>query len=235
MKNKINDQELIDLFNQGLMHKEIAKRLGYSTCYITQRLNKLGYSTYRKDSRKEIERLHNEGLQDDQIADILGCTRSNVTVLLNRMGYTNRRSREKSIDERNRISNKLIGRYTGENNPNYKGYQNEKQAARGIFKTISKRLIRKNNYTCSICNKRGGELETHHIKPFNIIFDEFIKNKYDGNSETLYDQLMSYDEFTDESNLVVLCHDCHWKIHYSDDPDLSPYRWERATTIESAS
>ena len=235
MKNKINDQELIDLFNQGLMHKEIAKRLGYSTCYITQRLNKLGYSTYRKDSRKEIERLHNEGLQDDQIADILGCTRSNVTVLLNRMGYTNRRSREKSIDERNRISNKLIGRYTSENNPNYKGYQNEKQAARGIFKTISKRLIRKNNYTCSICNKRGGDLETHHIKPFNIIFDEFIKNKYDGNSETLYDQLMSYDEFTDESNLVVLCHDCHWKIHYSDDPDLSPYRWERATTIESAS
>lgn len=235
MRNKINDQELIELYNQGLMHKEIAQSLGYSVGYISQRLNKLGYSTYRKDSRKEIERLHNKGLQDNEIAEILGCTRSNVTVLLNRMGYSNRRSQEKSIDVRNRISNKLIGRYTGENNPNYKGYNDEKKVARGIFKTFSKRLIRENNFTCSVCGKRGGDLETHHIKPFNIIFDEFIRNKYDGNKETLYDQLMSYEEFIDKSNLVVLCHDCHWKIHYSDNPELSPYRWESATTIESTS
>jgi transcriptional regulator len=235
MRKKIDDQELIELHNNGLMHKEIAQSLGYSVCYISQRLNKLGYSTYHKDSRKEIEQLHNKGLQDNEIAEILGCTRSNVTILLNRMGYSNRRSQEKPIDVRNRISNKLIGRYTGENNPNYKGYNDEKKVARGIFKTFSKRLIRENNFTCSVCGKRGGDLETHHIKPFNIIFDEFIRNKYDGNKETLYDQLMSYEEFIDESNLVVLCHDCHWKIHYSDNPELSPYRWESATTIESTS
>lgn len=235
MMKRINDQELIELYNRGMMHEEIAHKLGYSTSYITQSLNRLGCTTYRRNGRKEIERLHNDGLQDSEIAEILGCTRSNVTILLNRMGYTNRRSREKSSDERNRISQKLIGRYTGKNNPNYKGYADEKRVARGIFKTFSKRLIREHDYTCSICGKRGGNLETHHIKPFNVIFDEFIANKYDGNKDTLYDQLMSFDEFTDESNLVVLCHDCHWEIHYSDNPDLSPFRWERATTIESAS
>ena len=36
----------------------------------------------------------------------------------------------------------------------------------------------------------------------------------------------------DETNMVVLCHDCHWKVHYSDNHELSPYRWESATTIE---
>ena len=45
---------------------------------------------------------------------------------------------------------------------------------------------------------------------------------------------MSYEDFIDEENLVVLCDDCHYKVHYSDDHELSPYRWESATTIENA-
>mgnify|MGYP006928568173 CR=1 FL=1 len=32
---------------------------------------------------------------------------------------------------------------------------------------------------------------------------------------------------------MVVCEKCHKAIHYTDNPDLSPYRWERATTIES--
>ena len=77
-------------------------------------------------------------------------------------------------------------------------------------------------------------METHHIKPFNIIFSEFIHNVYDGNIENLYNQLTTYQDFIDEDNMVVLCHDCHRRVHYSDDHELSPYRWESATTIEKA-
>lgn len=151
------------------------------------------------------------------------------------MGITGRKSKINNIELRNKISQSLIGRYTGENNPNYKGYNNEKQIARGIFKIISKRLIRNSNYTCQICGRRGGGLETHHIKPFHVIFEEFLTSTYDGNIDTFYAQIIQYEDFINESNLLVVCHKCHWKIHYSDNHELSPYRWESATTIESES
>lgn len=162
----------------------------------------------------------------------MGCKRSNITHHLNKAGITNRKSKIDNIELRNRISKSLIGRYVGENNPNYKGYLEEKRIARGIFKTISKRKIREANYTCYHCNKRGGDLETHHIKPFKIILDEFLKDVYSGNINNFYSEITNYKDFMDEENMVVLCHDCHWNVHYSDNHELSPYRWESATTIE---
>ncbi len=231
MKSKVSDNEIIELRNQGLLHKEIAERCGLSTSTITTRLKKLGLGTYRTDNSELLD-LHNKGLYDHEIAEIIGCSRSNVTIALNKLGIKARRS-EKTIDTRNRISNTLIGRYVGNKNPNFKGYINEKQIARGLFKTISKKLIRNSNYRCAICGKRGGDLETHHIKPFSLIMQEFLSTKYNGDINTIYNQLMSYHDFTDESNMVVVCHDCHKGIHYSDNPELSPYRWESATTIES--
>jgi len=184
---------------------------------------------------EKILELHNQGLYDQEIANILGCERSNITIRLKKLGITNRRSKIEDIKLRNRISESLIGRYCGENNPNYKGYNDEKQIARGIFKTFSKRLIRNADYTCEFCKRRGGNMECHHIKPFNIIFTEFINNRYDGNINTIYSQLMQYDDFINETNMVVLCEQCHYDVHYSDNPELSPYRWESATTISKES
>lgn len=179
-----------------------------------------------------ILEMHNLGLTDKEIASILKCERSNITYHLNKMGITNRKSKIDNLELRNRISKSLIGRYVGKNNPNFKGYKEEKTIARGIFKTFSKRKIRENNYTCQHCGKRGGDLETHHIKPFQIIFKEFIENIYSGNLENFYFEIINYKDFIDEDNMVVLCHDCHYQVHYSDNRELNPYRWESATTIE---
>lgn len=183
----------------------------------------------------EIIELHKQGYYDHEIADMLGCCRSNITIRLNKAGIHGRRSNDKSIDLRNRISEKLIGRFCGENNPNFKGYTNEKRIARGIFKTFSRKKIRENDYICSICGKRGGDLETHHIKPFSQIIHEFVSNIYDGNINTIYDQLMAYEDFTNEENMIVLCSNCHYDVHYSDNPELNPYRWGSATTISKES
>lgn len=229
---KINDDDILKLYKQGLLHREIAEKLGCKTCTITNHLNKMGIRSYDRNQRKKVLALHNQGLYDYEIAEKLGVTRSNVTILLNRQGIKNRKSKKEDINMRNRISKSLVGRFVEKNNPNYKGYSNLKQIARGIFKTISKRLMRERNYTCEICGQHGGDLETHHIKPFNIIFNEFINNKYDGDESNFYDQIIHYPDFIDESNMVVLCHDCHHKIHYSDNHELSPYKWESATTIE---
>ena len=167
--------------------------------------------------------LHEKGLYDTEIAEIVGCTRPTITIRLNKAGYNNRRSKIDDIDMRNRISEKLIGRFCGEKNPNYSGHSDEKTIARGIFKTFSKRLIRNSNYTCQVCGKRGGDLETHHIYPFSAIMSDFFKEKYDGNIDNLYEQLMSYDSFIDESNLMVVCVKCHKKIHSKDNHEPSPY------------
>lgn len=214
-----------------MLHKEIAKELGYGVSTVTHHLLKMGCGT-QIINKEEMLRLHNEGLTDSEIAIKLGCTRSNVTIYLNKMGYTNRKSKKDNVGLRNKISKSLTGKYIGENNPNYKGYIDEKTIARGIFKTISKEMIRNNNYTCQHCGKIGGNLATHHIKPFNVIFKEFIETKYSGDIKKCYEEIIGYDEFTDKTNMVVLCQDCHYSVHYSDNHELSPYRWESATTIE---
>lgn len=182
----------------------------------------------------EIIELHNEGLYDQEIADIIGCCRSNITIRLNKAGITDRHGKLDDLYLRSRISDSLIGRYVGENDPNYKGAMDEKGLARGLYRTVAKRVRRERGEVCQICGSHDN-ICVHHIKPFKIIFDEFMNNAYSGNIETFYDELMSYPDFIDENNLVVICQKCHRRIHYTDDPDLSPYRWERATTIESIS
>ena len=181
-----------------------------------------------------IIELHNQGLYDQEIADMLGCRRSNITKRLLKAGYQRGHSKINDLRARNKISQTLIGRFVGENNPNYKGGSEIKTLARGIFKTFSKRKMREVNFTCQNCGRRGGDLAVHHIKPFHIILNEFLEKTYDGNIDTLYEQLMKYSDFIDENNLVCLCEDCHKKLHYSDNPELSPYRWESATTIENS-
>lgn len=230
---RISDEELLELHKNGLLHREIAEIAGCSTCAITSRLIKLGVRTRIPIDKDAVVKMHNDGMTDSEIANVMNCTRSNITACLNKLGYNGRKSKIDNIDLRNRISKSLIGRFVGEDNPNYKGYNTEKYIARGIFKTISKRLIRNSGYKCAACGCVGGNLETYHIKPFSIIMDEFFDTVYNGDINTIYYQLMSYDEFTDESNMVVLCEKCHHDVHYSDNHELSPYRWESATTIET--
>lgn len=182
---------------------------------------------------QDIIDLHNQGLYDKEIAQILGCSRENIVKRLNKAGFKNRRGKIDDIALRNRISNSLKGRFTGKDNPNYKGYTDEKTLARGLFKTISKEMIRNCNFSCQICGQHGGNLNTHHIKPFRVIFDDFIKNVYSGNIENFYHEILAYEDFTDKTNLIVVCENCHKQIHYTDNPELSPYRWESSTTIES--
>lgn len=228
----IDDEKILALYQQGCLHKEIANKLGYGVSTVTRHLLDMGYRTVSPINKNDVIEMHLRGMTDREIAGSLGCTRSNVTTILNKAGYTSRKSKIDNIELRSRISDSLIGRYTGESNHNFKGYTDEKTIARGIFKTISKRKIRECDFTCSHCGKRGGDLETHYIKPFSLILHEFLHNKYDGNIFTIYDQLINYPDFVDESNMVVLCHDCHHDVHYSDNHELSPYRWESATTIE---
>mgnify|MGYP003571243923 CR=1 FL=1 len=224
--------EILRLREEGYLHREIAQQLGCGISTVTHELIKMGIRTSVVD-KNAVKELHDYGYTDLEIALMLGCTRSNITIILNRMGITDRKSKINNVELRNRISNSLLGRYIGSKNPNYRGALNEKSLARGMLKTISKRIIRNRGTVCVHC-KSTENIETHHIKPFKVILDEFLKTTYDHDKTTFYAQLITYPDFIDESNIVVLCHKCHFNTHYSDNHELSPYRWKSATTIESA-
>lgn len=58
----------------------------------------------------------------------------------------------------------------GENNPNWSGgkYATERNRlmARHEYKEWRIAVFERDDYTCRLCNKRGGDLEADHIKPF---------------------------------------------------------------------
>lgn len=138
----IDDAKIYELYQKGMLHREIAKELGYGVSTVTKHLIDMGIRTERINKNK-VRELHEAGLTDIEIAERLGCTRSNITVCLNRMGYTDRKSKIDNLELRNRISESLIGRYVGEQNSHYKGYTDEKTIARGIFKTFPSDLLEK--------------------------------------------------------------------------------------------
>lgn len=231
----IDDKIIVELHLQGMTNNEIAIKLGCHCNTISKHLVKMGYKTRCRIDHSKVKELHEKGYTDLEIANLLNCSRPNITHILNKMGITDRKDKYDNIELRNRISQSLIGRYVGELNSNYKGYTDETTIARGIFKTISKEMLRSHNYTCEICGKHGGNLATHHIKPFSVILSEFLEDTYSGNINNLYKELTNYPDFTDKENLVVVCQQCHYNIHYSDNHELNPYRWGSATTIEKQS
>lgn len=73
-------------------------------------------------------------------------------------------------------------------------------------------LIR-DNYTCQNCNKKGGYLEVHHLKPFRVILQEFLKH-YKGLSpkkDMLILLKLSYTwkDFWDVNFGITYCKHCH--------------------------
>lgn len=191
------------------------------------------YRSYNIDLSYVIE-CHNKGMYDYEIADIYGCSRSYITMLINKnVTHEDRRSKIDDIDLRLRISKTNKGTRTGKDNHKFKGDSDYKALARGLFSSISDTVLIKNNYVCKICGSTSGTKNVHHIKPFSVIVEEFLSINKDISLEDFSAELLKYDEFIDESNLIVVCENCHKDIHYGDNPVLSPFRWESATAIES--
>lgn len=62
-------------------------------------------------------------------------------------------------------------------------------------------IFQRDNWNCQTCNKKGGELEVHHIKSFSKILLE-------NNIKTIKDALKC-KELWDLNNGITLCKDCH--------------------------
>jgi len=64
-------------------------------------------------------------------------------------------------------------------------------------------IFTRDDYTCQHCNKRGGDLEAHHIKQFSKIIE-------DNNVDTM-EKALSCDELWNINNGLTLCKECHNK------------------------
>jgi hypothetical protein len=134
------------------------------------------------------------------------------------------RKRVHSDETKRKISLAL----SGSNNPMYKvrlkgeqcgSYKDGRTSLSRMIREIREYKIWRNevferdNYTCQECFKRGGDLEAHHIKSFKDILQEFlnfysqfspIEDKY-----TLVRLSLSWKNFWDTDNGIVLCRNCH--------------------------
>lgn len=93
------------------------------------------------------------------------------------------------------VSKHLPKDNSGKNNPSWKGgiTPNTIKERRRFVKEIGVFILKRDNYTCQLCKKRGGELQVDHIQPWS----EYVELRFDIN------------------NCRTLCRSCHYKITFN--------------------
>lgn len=98
-----------------------------------------------------------------------------------------------------------------ENNPNWQGgktpinFQIRNCTKNKEWKKI---ILERDNYTCALCNKRGGiDLHVdHYPTTFSVILNNLITEQ---GIENALDKAQSYSDFWDTNNGRTLCISCH--------------------------
>lgn len=94
---------------------------------------------------------------------------------------------------------------TGANHPQWKGGKTpllQKLRNSHQYAEWRKRVFESDGYACVICmDKRGGNLEAHHVRQFAALFHD---QKF-----TTADEAFAYAPLWDVRNGVTLCEACH--------------------------
>ena len=73
-----------------------------------------------------------------------------------------------------------------------------------IYDSWREKVFERDNYTCRNCDRRGGNLEVHHLKPFLKIITEYNIE----NIESAY----GCEALWNVNNGITFCQNCHAKI-----------------------
>lgn len=167
----------------------------------------------------EIIELHKNGKYDREIAEQYGVSRAVISRTLKKYYFEpngikeNRKRKIDDVELRKRISDSVRKTFEIETD-NKDEFDSISKEAKHIFSSISYLFKLKHNFTCQKCGKRGsGKIETHHIYKISHIIRDFIRDFYKKENGPVGYQLMNYEPFTDENNLMVLCRKCHLEEH----------------------
>lgn len=196
---------MADMYASGMTGRQIAASLSIPARTVARYLRQSGVEMRKPGPERHqalfcfdtLNRLYAEqGKSTTQIAKELGASVSAVMQGLKRFGIKRRSSgsqqghKRLSLEARAKISQSRIGRFLGEDNPNWKGgFTPDPERSRAPAKKWSKQ-VRLRDGICQCCGAFNN-LHAHHIKRWK----DYPELRYD------------------LSNGVALCHACHEKAH----------------------
>jgi len=161
---------------------------------VANGLRKHNKQIQKQLSQEELVKLYiNQQLSTKECAEVLNCGINTV----------NRYLRKYNIPIRNSFECRV-----GRLNPNWKGGLTKlEHSIRNClqYKQWQNAVLRRDNWTCWTCHKRGGNLEVHHIVAFKFILDKY--NVKDLSSA------LNIPELWDTTNGITLCTKCHKEKH----------------------
>lgn len=218
---KIKDMYLIDKMSST----EIAKYFNVTHRTILNHLQKLGVS--RRSLVESQFNYHNKEIPNefydyDKMYDLYikkHYTKEQLGEMFNCAPHViDRVLRDNGIKVRG-TSEAKIGVQRGEEHHNWKGgVSSLNLLCREYFQNnISPKIRERDGYECQLCHCKSN-LHVHHIYPFSQILEDIINENKDLNAKKdkykLYEIIVNDDRFTDESNLITYCKDCHlFRIH----------------------
>ena len=115
---------------------------------------------------------------------------------------------------------------SGENHHNWKGGV---AALRSLVHTLLKGswiepIMKRDGYTCQLCQKRGGNLHVHHTIPYRVIRDKVIKSNPNIDLETFNGKKIIAAQIVNLHKMsfgITLCVPCHKSVHSETRGELS--------------
>jgi transposase-like protein len=95
------------------------------------------------------------------------------------------------------------------------------QLIRGCYssRSWSEKIRNRDQFKCTKCGISNVVLDAHHLKPFSVILSEFLAfySQFSPieDKETLVRLSLSWPEFWEISNGIIVCEECHKEIHSS--------------------
>lgn len=205
------------------------KKLAVRTCEVCKRLNaeatsvkmKLQNPSYQSnfDTLAQYELAKKQAQAEKELKRI-----TTHELLLKRMHENNPMSNPETVEKvrqttRERRALGLIPPIDGTKRINYKGTRGTKQYIRIALKPWILSNLERTDYTCEVCNQRGGLLHVHHLEKFSDIVETFARQLNLELTKIVYlseeykqlEQLVVDYHNTHNIGLVV-CEDCHSKV-----------------------
>ena len=211
---EIDKEQLYDLYVvQGLSIRDVAAKVGLSPNTVRRRLISFGIQTRDKNERDDswqnrefLEPLYlREGKTTIEIAAMVSSTPSTVRTWLVKCGVPTRspggelKGKTMSDESRAKMSKAKKGKYTGENNPNWKGAEisdDVRERRSYVAKKWRETCLNRDQFRCQLCGATE-RLHVHHV----LEYKDHPEQRWNVN------------------NGITVCYRCHEKIHQRSFPD----------------